>query len=77
MADLPLTLAVDRAYDLNALLIVCHTALDAVENTSDGGDINCITGAVKRVIREVAIPMAGACIDTLEAAELAAEKVGG
>ncbi len=69
--DSPLTLAVDSAYDLNALLITCHMALDAMENYPSPSDIARIGGAVKRVLREVAAPLVGGCIDALELAESA------
>ena len=68
MADSPLTLATDGAYDLNALLIVCQAA---VETAGDAGnETGRIASAVARTLRDIAVPLAGQCIDALERAEI-------
>jgi hypothetical protein len=60
--------AVDDAYSLNALLTVCHSALQDAENCSVS-DAARITGAVSRTLREVALPMVSEAIDFLETRE--------
>lgn len=68
-----LTKATDDAYTLSALITVCGAALEQAEN-EEGQELVSILSGVRRTLREVVSPMAGASIDALELAEKAAQK---